>query len=240
MSRRRRLLVDDEALHAVSSAPPSPSSAVPLAQEEQHYARRVLRLNDHDAVQVFDGRGGYAEAVLYADEVRLQGPVQHEPASNLLCAIPQPKGDRAGWLVEKLTELGVDSIAWLSCDHAQVRPEKGQRLARRVLAAARQCGRARLPKIYSLEFAELLRQAETALAIYGDPEGEPLIPFITRCASPSKESRPKVLAIGPEGGFTAAEVASLDGTGFRGLELGPWILRSETAALVAVGVIAAL
>ncbi len=205
-----------------------------LSTDERHYAHRVLRLKEDDEVELFDGQGHSAQALLTAEGARLiTNVLKHERSGkSMICAIPQPKGERVDWLVEKLTEVGVDTIAWLSCGRAQTRPKKEKRSKRVVLAATRQCGRFYFPEILSMEFQTLLTRGSSAYAVIADPMGAPL----ARLDSPQSH-QDRVLAVGPEGGFSDTEKAQLKASNFMTLNIGSWILRSETAAVVAAAMI---
>ena len=154
----------------------------------------------------------------------------------LVVGVALPKGDRQKWLVEKLTELGVTTLVPLVTERGVAQPTAAalERLRRSVIEAAKQCGRNRLMKIsepqawidWSSTFpiAGELRQPEE-LHLVAHPGGKPLQQFI------GVRPRAAQLAIGPEGGFTDAEVDTATRAGWQTVELGPRILRVETAAI---------
>ena len=131
----------------------------------------------------------------------------------LVVGVALPKGDRQKWLVEKLTELGVTTLVPLITERGVAQPTAAalERLRRSVIEAAKQCGRNRLMKINEPQLwhdwishvhsAGELRSPEE-LRLVAHPGGKPLHQFVS--------SRPRAaqLAIGPEGGFTDAEVAT--------------------------------
>ncbi len=150
-----------------------------------------------------------------------------------------PKGDRGQLLIEKLTELGVTSFVPLSCARSVVHPREGKmdRLHRHVIEASKQCGRNMLMRIDQLaEWAVYCRAGEPGeIALLGHPGGTERVEALA--ATPQAAVR---VAVGPEGGFTDAEAALARAAGWQCVDLGPRILRVETAALVlAVRVIAA-
>lgn len=202
---------------------------------------RARRLAVGDALRVVDGAGGAwsgrVEAVgperatvcLLAAEPSLESPLHLE----LLVALPRPQ--RASWLVEKVTELGVAAVRFLASERT-VRDAGGARLERwrRVAAAAvEQCGRARLPEVSGLheweEVPDLLTACATRLVL--DPGAAPLEP-----AGPSGKEAVAAL-VGPEGGWSEPERTGLAELGCRPSGLGPRTLRTETAAVAVASIL---
>jgi 16S rRNA (uracil1498-N3)-methyltransferase len=141
-------------------------------------------------------------------------------------AVPLPKGDRAWFLVEKLTELGATALTILSTERSVVLPReaKVEKLLRHVVEACKQCGRNVLMRIDGpRKLGEFLRD-----------EGLPRNRLFAHPATERGVSLPQedvVACIGPEGGFTDGEVTQARDAGWRRIDLGPRILRVETAAL---------
>ncbi len=213
-----------------------------LSSEDSHYVLNVLRLQPGDAVVLFDGAGATAESVVtpLAATRRKQATLNIVtlgeaplPTRRLSIAVPPPKGERTDWLVEKLTELGVHAIYWLTTAYsedqaARLRP---QRLERLMGAAARQAGIDRLPAQYapqSLEaFAAALPQATARWVAH------PRAPSLLALAASQLAAADMTVVVGPEGGLSPSEVALLESLGFAPAGLSAHILRVETAALVA-------
>jgi 16S rRNA (uracil1498-N3)-methyltransferase len=152
---------------------------------------------------------------------------QREVGFRLEVASPLPKGDRAQFLVEKLTELGVTSFVPLETQRSVIEPRetKQEKLRRHVIESSKQCGRNALMKVASpVEWDIYCRQANLPqLRVLGHPRGsQKLWPASVDVA----------LAVGPEGGFTDAEVEKGCEAGWQVVDLGPRILRVETAAIV--------
>lgn len=198
-----------------------------LAPDDRYHLERVLRLRAGDEVTVADGAGGWRQCRF--------GPAL-EPVTEIARAPrPQPpvtvafapvKGARPEWAVQKLTEIGVDRIVPLLAARSVVRwPPGGAhlvRLRRVAREAAVQSRRLWLPVVDDVVgFAAVAGRPGAALA---HPGGRP----------PSLD-RP-VLLVGPEGGWDDAELASCDAQ----VGLGPRILRTETAAVVAGALLCAL
>ncbi|MCC8190002.1 MAG: 16S rRNA (uracil(1498)-N(3))-methyltransferase [Planctomycetes bacterium] len=214
-----------------------------LGRLEAHHARQVLRLGRGDAVVVFDGRGGAAEAeitgggrgelVVTVTEVR----TGERPPLRLTVATAIPKGKRWQMLVEKCTELGVDRIQPLLTERSVARGEgDGEKWRRWVVEAAKQCRRLWLPEVASpISLADFLHRSreDGARLVVADPGGEAPAAVLP--------SPPPALAfaivIGPEGGLTDAEVAACRAAGARLVRLGPFVLRVETAAAAACALI---
>ena len=201
---------------------------------DRHHLDRVLRLRTDELVTASDGAGRWV-ACRYAGgpggpALVLDGEVVLEPAADppVTVAFAQPKGDRPEWAVQKLTELGVDRIVPLLAGRSVVRWTGDRavgpvaRLRRVAREAAMQSRRAWLPVVEEPStFDDAAARRGAALAVAGGDR-------------PSLD-RPVVL-VGPEGGWDADELA----TGLPTVGLGPNVLRTETAAVVAGALLVAL
>ena len=216
------------------ATPPHDGRAV-LAGDEARHLARVMRCAVGDEVVVFDGSGTSWRARVAAigrDEVALEiGSVSGGDGRSrvpLTVAVALPKGERQKWLVEKLTELGVERLVPLITVRgvAEATPAACERLARGVIEACKQCGRDGLMQIGAARgVADLARAlAGDALLMVADRDGEPL-------DAAAVGERPVVAFVGPEGGFTAEELAAVEAAGGRRVSLGPHVLRVETAAI---------
>lgn len=206
-----------------------------LESARAHYVRDVLRLAVGTPVELFDGRGASARATLVQveGEVRVRVDERYPAATGpeVIIAMATPKGDRADWAVEKLTELGVTRIVWLVCERSVVVPrEDGKRLARweRIAeAAAGQSRRNDVPVIVPpMPFAEAI--AELGGGVIAHMDGRPIAGVFA-----AQSELPLTTLIGPEGGFTASELAMAERAGYSRVGLARHILRAETAAMAA-------
>lgn len=219
--------------------------SVTLDETESHHLAKVLRKNLDDVVELFDGHGASATAVVERIEkrkvhLRIRDELKFEPVptSTLTLAVAPPKGDRFRWLVEKATELGVDKLIPLNTERSVVNPRdaKLEKMRHAVIAACKQCRRNRLMEIAEpITWSELLEQAipeySTWIAHPGGQEWREL---------PWKFPETNYLfIIGPEGGLTDAEVESAIAAGAKAISLGPRILRIETAAIAIAAVLGA-
>ncbi|MBI1345229.1 RsmE family RNA methyltransferase [bacterium] len=217
-----------------------------LPETEAHHARHVLRLAVGDPIEVFDGRGASAEALIAAcDKKRVQidvGTVSTtpEPATRLTIATAVPKGERMDWLVEKATELGVSRLIPLRTSRSSVDPRdsKLDRLRMQVIAACKQSRRNHLMELEPVvDFAEFLR-SQTQPWFIAHPGGQPLAGVL--CDHVPHPQPELVMAIGPEGGWTDEEITLAEAAQARRIALGSTILRVETAVLAVAAVVSAL
>ena len=221
-----------------SEAPLSGESAT-LSGSEAHHLLHVMRAKPGLEVTLFDGLGGeWSGEVtqLGRSEVELalleHTAIEREPAVEISLAVPLPKGDRQRWLIEKCVELGVTHLIPLTTERStKSSAEAPARLTRYVIEASKQCGRNRLMQIQQPQpWPPLAACQRSAVAgglattrILAHPTGQPL--------SQITPSGPVLLAVGPEGGFTDAEVSVAIENEWQIVTLGERILRIETAAL---------
>ena len=229
-------------------APLGAGATMSLPEGPAGHLLRVLRLGVGDACVLFNGDGfDYPARIVSAGKrdasVELGEP--HAPGNEsplrivLLQAVA--RGEKMDWIVQKATELGVDGIVPVSSEHSEVKLD-GERAEKRAThwrsvaaSACEQSGRARLPSIaapQSLPDAvRTLPAPATCLMLQPDADARSLAEL---GLAPDAVV---VLAIGPEGGWSARDLQQLAEAGFSGLRLGPRVLRTETAG---IAVIAAL
>jgi 16S rRNA (uracil1498-N3)-methyltransferase len=230
---RRRLFVPPERMRA---------TPITVTGDEHHHIARVLRARPGDAITLFDGAGGEVDARIVRvgrDETELVADAPMAPAgvgegTPLVLLTAVPRGGRMDFLVQKCSELGVSRIVPVVAERSVARPEPGRRARWEKIAreAARQCGRADVPVVSApATLASALAAPdlpERRLILSTDGAGPPLRALL---ADPD---RPTALLVGPEGGFTPAEVDAARAANFVPVTLGTRILRVETAAIVAV------
>lgn len=215
--------------------------AFELTGDEAHHLGRVLRAAPGDTVTVLDGTG--REVVARVDDVgrkrvRLTIVSESDPpraARRVTVWTALPRGDRLEWLVEKTTECGVASVLPTVFTRSARRalPDNAQRRLRRAAAeAAKQCGRADVPSVdVPRGLADRLAELPAGVLVVLAPDAAVTIEERVRAADPAAEV---LLVVGPEGGLTDDERASLAAAGALEAALGPFVLRIETAAVVAV------
>jgi 16S rRNA (uracil1498-N3)-methyltransferase len=199
-----------------------------LSAEDRHHLSRVLRLRDGDALTVCDAAGRWRPAS-FGDRLVASGDVVEvpPPAREVAVGFALIKSGRPELVVQKLTELGVDRIMLLSAERSVVMWDEGKaavqlnRLTRVVREAGMQSRRVRLPVLEPLRQASVVaRDPTVAMA---EPGGSGL------------DGDVGVLLIGPEGGWTEAELGDR-----RRVGLGSTVLRAETAAIAAGALMVAL
>jgi 16S rRNA (uracil1498-N3)-methyltransferase len=207
-----------------------------LTGVEAHHAAAVCRLRPGDAVCLFNGDGHeYAARILEVGRrsVSLEIDSVASPARELPftleVAAPLPKGDRAQFLIEKLTELGATTFVPLGCSHSatQQREAKPEKLQRYVIEASKQCGRNVLMRVEPMVECQsyfATRQENEARCV-AHPGGNSEWAIRANAISNLR------IAAGPEGGFTNEEIGTARANGWSVIDLGPRILRVETAAL---------
>ncbi|QYX46055.1 16S rRNA (uracil(1498)-N(3))-methyltransferase [Pseudomonas tussilaginis] len=213
-----------------------------LPEAQAHYIGRVLRMAAGDAVQLFDGSGQeYLGQLLEVGKktVRVQlnetfaGPAD----SSLKVHLGQglSRGERMDWAIQKATELGANIITPIVSERCEVRL-KDERADKRLahwrqvaISACEQCSRSSVPQINPpVLLADWLKACDEQLKLVLHPVAEPLV----------SHQKPDSLAflIGPEGGLSEAEVEQAKAAGFQAARLGPRVLRTETAPVVALAV----
>ena len=207
--------------------------------EPYRHLFRARRLAADARLRLVDGEGRARWAEVAAidrrhAELRLLGPAPaNDPARRVELLVAAPRPERAAWLVEKATELGVVAVRFVASERA-VRgvDEKSLARLRRIAASAlEQCGGARLPELSGPhDLAELPRFAVTGAVYLLEPEASAPLPV-------GGDEAAAVL-VGPEGGWTAGELAALGADATR-VRLGDRVLRVETAAVAAAALLLA-
>lgn len=197
-----------------------------LADVDCHHLERVLRLRPGETVTASDGEGGF-RACTFAAGGALEpvGAVEREPGRPVSIGVgfALVKGERPEWIVQKLTECGVDRILPFVADRSIVRWDPARadrnlaRLRRVATEAAMQSRRRWLPVVAPLiTFDQVVGEAGPVIA-RADFDGVP--PDLTM----------STVLVGPEGGWSPQEREALPPS----ITLGPTVMRAETAAMAA-------
>lgn len=225
---------------------PAQWTVLPLLPEVAHHLKRVLRTPQGVPFILVDLNGVAAEVDWHrqseGEVLRYIRLVERLPDPPFALHLIQgwPKGEKLDWILQKATELGVTDVHLLETQHSQVKykaKQWGPKQARyqRILdTAALQCRRQNTPRLH--EPATLfdwlarvpLAPEDLKLVAY---EAEQQRGLHTVLQGFSERPQAVWLAIGPEGGWHAQEVALLEAQGFQRVQLGPRILRTETAAI---------
>ncbi|MDO4583606.1 MAG: RsmE family RNA methyltransferase [Planctomycetia bacterium] len=214
----------------------SEGRVVTLDGEEAHHLLHVMRARQGAPVILFDGRGAEWETTIQSTgkkELTLQllrcSVISRESSCYLALAVALPKGERQKWMVEKLVELGTAEWIPLETERsvAKIGDSVTRRLERCVIEASKQCGRNTLMKIADAEktptFWDSAVPHRFSRKIIAHPEGKRLAEIDVADSL--------LAAIGPEGGFSDAEVEAAQTHGWIPVSLGERILRTETAAI---------
>lgn len=220
-----------------------PGSGLTISGDDGHHLADVLRLRPGEVVTVADGTGGWQVGEIVetrSRELRLviTTPARREPRLRpmLTVAFSLMKGEKADLVVQKLTELGIDTAIPMATERSVVRwdterrrvaVERWRRVAR---SAALQCRRACHMEI--AEVSDLGSVLERPGVVVAAPDGLPGV-----AASEWMGGRSEIVAVvGPEGGFSGAEALTLGQ--HPAFSLGPHVLRAETATIASAAVFA--
>ncbi len=228
-------------------------AAVELPQSACEHLLRVLRLSDGAPLLLCNGDGLDYRAMLESagrrDARARIVEAQTNPAEaplRIVLAQALARGEKMDWVVQKATEAGAAAIAPIVTERTEVRLD-AERANRRLahwrgiaVAASEQSGRARVPEISEpTSLATYAASVATdAIRLALDPDGASLADVLRDIGD---KNAPEIhLVVGPEGGLSPRDHAQLRAAGFIGVRLGPRILRTETAGLVAIAAVLAI
>ena len=231
--RLTRIYVDQEL---------TPGSIVQLPAETGSHLARVLRVRSGDELTLFSGDGrefhGSVDSVRGSRVTAAVGgsaDVDRESSFTVTLVQCVPRGDRMDFIVQKATELGVARIVPVLSQRSVVRLDAGQAESKAAhwravaVSACEQCGRNRIPVLEAaVPLVNYLGSSTgNSIRLVLEPESD------ANPAPPDLEGGAEI-AIGPEGGFAPEELDAFRIAGFRCMQLGPRILRTETAAIAAL------
>ncbi len=232
-------------------------SMVTLSADETHHLIHVLRMTPGNEAFVFDGRGreyrcGFRRVEHNRAQLEIAEPLPDGVESPLDLTLAQSlvKGERFDFIIQKATELGVSTIAPLLTRYSEARLDDHQKTKRverwrRIsLEAIKQCGRRKLVAIAGpctlREFIAANEaspngwpQPQRLLLLFNGQGGLPVADALGETTGASSV----VALIGPEGGWSDDELETLNEGGCKCVALGPRVLRTETAAIVAIALI---
>ena len=218
------------------------SSSVTLGEDAAHHAR-VRRFVDGERLRLTDGHGSLATGTIVRlaksslDVALDRGSLrQVERPAPVHLLVPVADRDRMLWLAEKAAELAVTTwvpVRWTRSRSVSPRgegPSFGDKVRKRMIAALEQSAGAWLPELESeIDPDAAASRFEESTRVLLDVGGAPL-PHVLG------ETRSVALAVGPEGGIEAYELARFVAAGWRAASIAPTVLRFETAAVAAAGV----
>ena len=223
----------------------SPEQDLVLDAELAHYMHNVLRLSPHQAIVLFNGDGNdYSAEILEISkrkvvvQVDAQISVSNESPLHIHLAQGVSKGDRMEVAIQKSVELGVTEITPVITERCAVKldtarwEKKHQQWQKIVIAACEQSGRTILPKLhFATPLNKWISQGNEQSKLILSPKAEKYIDYL------SPTSYGFRLLIGPEGGLSEQEVYTCEQLGFESVNMGPRVLRTETAALASIAIL---
>lgn len=208
-----------------------------LCEDSSRHAVQVLRMTGGERLQLTDGKGLLATATIInahkKNTVVRINTIEHIPYTNrniCLAIAPTKNIGRIEWLLEKVTEVGIKSIALLQTKRTERSKIKTERLQHILVSAMLQSRQAYLPELsVSVPFENIINTndfVEKYIAHCIEDPHKTALRDINSAAS-------KIILVGPEGDFTDDEINLAIHEGFKPVSLGPTRLRTETAGLVA-------
>jgi 16S rRNA (uracil1498-N3)-methyltransferase len=213
----------------------SSTQLITVNAEESRHIAKVLRKNIGDKIHITNGSGIIAEGILSSNhpkkcEVEVSKLKETQPSLNYLhiAIAPTKTNDRFEWFLEKATEIGIQEITPILCEHSERRTIKKERYEKVLQTAMKQSLNSFLPKLNELtSFSELVASEFDSSK------------FIAHCEDQPKEQLSKLvnshnlILIGPEGDFSKSEIESALSKNFKAISLSEARLRTETAGIVA-------
>ena len=216
---------------------------VRFSREESRHIVKVLRKKEGDSLHLTNGKG-----FLFETEITLADPnncsariisseKEPPPPYHLHLAVaPTKMNDRYEWFLEKATEIGIQEITPIICDHSERKVVKTERFQRVIQSALKQSLHARMPVLNEpISFSEFLQQEISGAKFIAHCEEDKPRKLLSRSL---KKKISATILIGPEGDFSSEEIKKATAAGWEPVSLGNSRLRTETAAIVACHTVA--
>ncbi len=216
---------------------PETGSVFRLAKQEEEHLFRILRPRMGERVRLLSGDGlaGTAEISGVRELKLLEVTPEAAPELQLILCCAAPRRQKLDLLLKQAVELGVSAIHLMHCARSVAKPEGADRWQTLMQEACKQSGNPFLPEIFVHPSPGSALAALAGCRLYYGAVVPPEEPM------PEIPARGKaVFLAGPEGGFTVEEETLFAAHGAKGISLGPWILRLETAAAAGLAVLRAL
>jgi 16S rRNA (uracil1498-N3)-methyltransferase len=227
------------------------SDTVSFPPETARQIALVLRLKPGDRVIALDGKGSEFEVELVQAGkegvrglVTEQRPARGEPPARITLYLALTQREKFEWMLQKCTEVGAAAFVPVISSRTLVQDgrdaaKKQERWQRIVREAAEQSRRGILPEVHApLKFAAALQRAQSDTLRLIPWEGEHSVSLRAALSARKDDHFPTIAVfIGPEGGFSEAEIEEARRAGFQPVTLGERILRMETAAVVAAALV---
>ena len=212
-----------------------------LEGEEAHHLLKVLRHQEGDTVMITDGLGSiYTTKIIDANPKKCSLKILHQDKKDTeknyslhIAIAPTKNIDRLEWFLEKATEIGIDEVSPIICQHSERRIIKEERLQKVLISAMKQSLKSFLPVLHPLKtFPDLIKECRAAQRYICTMDAQDSL--INRYDPLEKT----IILIGPEGDFSKEEIAMALKHGFVPVSLGNSRLRTETAAVLACATLA--
>jgi 16S rRNA (uracil1498-N3)-methyltransferase len=210
-----------------------------LLPEEAQHILKAKRLRVGDTVHLTDGKGSLGLFEIVQDRatqciVRKVEMIESQLTRTYkihLCIAPTKNISRIEWMLEKCTEIGLDTLTFVQCKHSERAKLKTERLEKIAISALKQSKQVYLPSLSSLlEFKDFVKQnfgnAQKFIAYVPESSTASLFSYL-------KPQQDVLILVGPEGDFSPDEIDLALKNGFQSVSLGNTVLRTETAGLVA-------
>lgn len=207
-----------------------------LSEDESKHCVQVLRHQKGDEIIVFDGKGGKHRSILTLINKKscefeiLKSEVASPKSFSIHLAIAPTKNmDRMEWLIEKLSEIGVDKVTFIQTKHSERKKLRIDRLEKKAISAMKQSGNPFLLQLNELtSYQKLISECESDLKVIAHVDSD--YQHLGRILN---QNESVTILIGPEGDFSLEEVKQAKSAGFQTASLGKNTLRTETAGFVA-------
>ncbi len=222
---------------------PDAASATELPADEASHAVRVLRMKPGDEMVLMDGVGTFfkAEVAVASPHHCVYRVVEEMPqlpqwhGRYHIAMAPTKLMDRTEWMLEKVTEIGVDEVSLLNCGNSERRVAKPARLEKILVSAMKQSRKAWKPVLNDMaEFRKFVSEPRGGMKFIAHCYEEIPRTYLYDELCGRDVSEAVTVLIGPEGDFTPDEVRMAVDAGYVSVHLGQSRLRTETAAMVAV------
>jgi 16S rRNA (uracil1498-N3)-methyltransferase len=206
---------------------------------ESRHIVKVLRKKEGAVLNITNGKGLlFKGEIIDANEkhctvslIAVEKQEKEHPYKLHIAIAPTKLNDRFEWFLEKATEIGIDDITPLLCEHSERKIIKNERLEKVIITAAKQSLHYNFPKLNALtSFKDFVKGDNKALKLIAHCEEEDVKILLKKVVKPKQDV---CILIGPEGDFSSSEIKDALKIGFKPVSLGNSRLRTETAGVVA-------
>jgi len=216
---------------------PDVPSKSKLSKEESFHCIKVLRYKKDELIHLTDGKGNLFSAIIYDENIKacslrkVKKIYSKKTKFKIHLVVAPPKSfEKTEWMIEKISEIGVDKVTFIYSQHSERRKIKLDRLEKISIAAMKQSNSLKKLKIEEItSFQNFLKNYNTndeKFIAHMDQNNKPLKTLF-------KKSKNFTILIGPEGDFSQNEIKEAYKKGFKGISLGKNTLKTETASIIA-------